>query len=306
MAEQRRSRGFTRADALVAGAVCLVLVLLVPVVHAMTREMYIRIGCGSNLGQLGKAMIVYANDYEDELPRAGGRTSIWGAVTNWMSATRYLAFGLDVGGGGGRATINSCFYLLVKYTEATPRLFVCGGDEGTTEFRLSDVPANTLPAGFELIDAWDFGPPATSFKSCSYSYHLLFGSPYPPTLAADPNLALVADRSPWFVSPAGSPMPFSTFVPDLPQFSGNAQTACSGNAIAHGLDGQNVLFLDGRVAFEDRPYCAAEMDNIYTPSDHPDEGSPWGQPPTLASVPSNRKDSLLVHDPNTLPPVIRR
>ena len=100
-------------------------------------------------------------------------------------------------------------------------------------------------------------------------------------------------------------MPFSTFVPDLPQFSGDAQSARNGNAIAHGLDGQNVLFLDGRVAFEDRPYCAAEMDNIYTPSEYPDEGSPWGDLPTLASVPSYRKDSLLVHDPNLLPPVRR-
>jgi len=283
----------------------MVLVLLVPVVHAMTREMYIRIGCGSNLGQLGKAMLIYANDYEDELPRAGGRTSIWGAVTNWMSATRYLAFGLDVGGGGGRATINSCFYLLVKYTEATPRLFVCGGDEGTAEFRLSDIPAGTLPWGFELIDAWDFGPPTTSFKSCSYSYHLPFGSPYALSTSSYPNAAIAADRSPWFVSPAGSPTSFATFVPDLPQFSGDAQTARNGNAIAHGLDGQNVLFLDGRVAFEDRSYCAAGMDNIYTPSDYAGEGSPWGYLPTLTSVPSNRKDSLLVHDPNLLPPVRR-
>jgi len=303
MAMRRSSRGFTRADALVAGAVCLVLVLLVPVVQAMTREMYFRIACGNNVGQIGKAMLIYANDYEDELPRAGGRTSIWGVVPNWLAPDRVSAYGLWApDGSGGKATINSCFYLLVKYAEATPKLFVCGGDKGTSEFRLSDF-STILASDFELIDAWDFGPPTTSFKSCSYSYHLPFGSPYALSITSDPNLAVAADRSPWFTSPAGSPTSFSTFVPDLPQFSGNAQTARNGNAIAHTLEGQNVLFLDGQVAFEDRPYCAAAMDNIYTPSDRVDEVSPQGIRPDLTSVPSNRKDSFLVHDPNMILPV---
>jgi len=38
--------------------------------------------------------------------------------------------------GGGRASISSCFYMLVKYMEMPTRVFVCGGDEGTTEFKL--------------------------------------------------------------------------------------------------------------------------------------------------------------------------
>ena len=77
-------------------------------------------------------------------------------------------------GSGGKASISSCFYLLVKYTEVTPKSFICKGDAGTTEFKLSELAAATA-ANFELIDAWDFGPLADAYKHCSYSYHLPFG-----------------------------------------------------------------------------------------------------------------------------------
>ena len=58
---------------------------------------------------------------------------------------------------GGKATISSCFYLLVKYAEVTPKSFICKGDSGTTEFKLSELTAAPA-ANFELIDVWDFGP----------------------------------------------------------------------------------------------------------------------------------------------------
>jgi len=73
---------------------------------------------------------------------------------------RTTAFGLTNDGSGGKASISSCFYLLVKYAEVTPKSFVCKGDSGTSEFKLADITAN-LGSGFELIDAWDFGPGGT-------------------------------------------------------------------------------------------------------------------------------------------------
>ncbi len=100
---------------LVAGVVCLVLVLLVSMLHAMTREHYFRTVCAAHLAEIGKTMFVYANDNETALPRAGGPTTTWGAVSNWSFPQRYVAFGLAADGNGGKATISSCFYLLVKY-----------------------------------------------------------------------------------------------------------------------------------------------------------------------------------------------
>ena len=67
-------------------------------------------------------------------------------------------------------------------------------------------------------------------------------------------------------------------------------------------DGQNVLFLDGRVTFETRSYCGVERDNIYTLSTNTTGSHVYGAMPVSASVmPTNRNDSLLVHDPQSMP-----
>jgi hypothetical protein len=287
----------TRVDVLVAGPVCLLLIALVPVLLAKPREQSTRQLCGANLAQIGKVMFIYANDCKGALPRAGGPTTVWGTVPSWGLPSRYAAFGLNAKGQGGTATISSCFYLLVKYYETPTRLFICRGDKGTTEFRLSGW-GRTIPTNFKLTDAWDFGPRSESFKHCSYSYHIPYGRYYL-TTSRDPNLAVAADRNPYLRSPMADPAPLALFKPDTKDFLGTPAQACAGNAMAHNRDGQNVLFLDGRVSFEKRAYCGVENDNIYLLSMFLERGSPVGAipvPPTAA--PSNEHDSILVHDPN--------
>jgi hypothetical protein len=300
MAERWNPKGLTRADVLVAGAACLLLTVLVPMLLAKPREQSIRQLCGANLAQIGKTMLVYANDYQGALPRAGGPTTVWGMIPNWMAPNRYMAFGLNAKSLGGTATISSCLYLLVKYYQAPTRLFVCRGDQGTTEFRLSDL-GKAIPANLTLADAWDFGPRTESFKHCSYSYHVPYGL-YPLTTLRDPNLAVAADRNPWLKSPMSPAASLLGFKPDLDMYRGTPEQARAGNAVTHGRDGQNVLFLDGRVTFEKRSYCASENDNIYLISMSSERGSLLGLvpvPPT--AMPSCKLDSVLVHDPDTWP-----
>jgi hypothetical protein len=88
------------------------------------------------------------------------------------------------------------------------------------------------------------------------------------------------------------------FRPDLSGFGGTPEQACMGNAVTHGRDGQNVLFLDGRVTFAKRSYCGVDNDNVYLISPDLQLGSPKGTvpvPPTVVLI--NRHDSVLVHDP---------
>jgi prepilin-type processing-associated H-X9-DG protein len=303
MADRGNRKRLTRVDILVVAILCLVLILLVSVLFAKLRARATRVLCGANLAQIGKAMFIYANDYEGALPRAGGPTSVWGPVPNFTAMNRYQAYGLAVDGSGGSASISSCFYLLVKYCEMPPRLFICRGDKGTTEFKLSGLLAagtSAVTNATELVDLWDFGPLISASdnpsKHCSYAYHMPYGL-YPLTTSRDPNLAVAADRNPWIRSPAADPMPFNTFVPDLQGYPGNAERARAGNAIAHEHDGQNVLFLDGRVTFEKRAYCGVGKDNIYTVSARgPDRGDPSGTMPTASSQPTSPEDSLLMHD----------
>ena len=304
-----KRKGFTLVELLVVIAIIALLMGILMPALSRVRQLAFRLTCGTNLSGIGKAMLLYANDYQDELPRAGGRTSTWGPVQDWTAANRYQAYGLGADGGGGKATISSCFYLLVKYTEVTPKSFVCKGDAGTTEFKLSALPT-TLPSNFELIDAWDFGPTGESYKHCSYSYHMPFGL-YALTVSSEPAFAVAADRNPFLKSPAAEPAPIGGFKPDLDLFKGTADQAKAGNAISHQLDGQNVMFLDTHVNFEKRAYCSVEDDNIYLISNITGKGSPMGAVPSVAAAtPANRKDSVLVHDPmefnnDTRPPIVR-
>jgi len=292
-----KRKGFTLVELLVVIAIIALLMGILMPALARVRQLAFRMTCGTNLSGIGKAMLLYSNDYQDELPRAGGRTSQWGQVPVWDATNRYQAYALAADGSGGTATVSSCFYLLVKYTEVTPKSFVCKGDAGTTEFKLSDM-TTAVAANFELIDAWDFGPLTDSFKHCSYSYHMPFGL-YALTVSSEPGFAVAADRNPFLKSPAADAKTLAAFKPDLDAFKGTADQAKEGNAIAHQLDGQNVMFLDTHVAFEKRAYCSIEDDNIYLISQDPVKGSPLGIIPVPgAATPANRKDSVLVHDPD--------
>ncbi len=284
----RKKKGFTLVELLVVIAIIALLMGILMPALARVRQIAFRMVCGTNLSGLGKAMLIYSNDYEDEFPRAGGRNSLWGGrIPDWLATNRFLAYGLSgTDGSGGQATVSASFYLLVKYAEVTPKSFICKGDSGTKEFKPSDYQAGDR----ELIDLWDFG--AEPLKHCSYSYHMPYGL-YALTTSSEPGMAVAADRNPWIDSPAAEgkdPGLLSSYNPE-----GGKEATNVGNAIAHQEDGQNVLFMDSHVTFEKQPFCAINDDNIYT---YWDGGDPriGGLPIPGATEPGDRRDSFLVHD----------
>ena len=279
-----KRKGFTLVELLVVIAIIALLMGILMPALARVRQIAFRMVCGTNLSGIGKAMLIYANDYEDELPRSGGRNSVWTArIPQWDALNRFNAYGITATGDGGQANISSCFYLLVKYAEVTPKSFLCKGDSGVSEFK----PANYNAGDRDLIDLWDFGP--ESENHCSYSYHMPFGL-YALTTSSEPGMAVAADRNPWMDSPGASAKEFpGAYLPD-----GGKEAVSYGNAIAHQGDAQNVLFLDIHVGQEKRPGCGINDDNIYTYWDGGDIRV--GTPPVIGSVPADRLDSLLVHD----------
>jgi len=278
-----KKKGFTLVELLVVIAIIALLMGILMPALARVRQIAFRMVCGTNLSGIGKAMLIYANDYEDELPRSGGRSSTWAAsIPDWQALNRFGAYSVAADGSGGTANISSCFYLLVKYAEVTPKSFMCKGDSGVSEFKPADDGAGSR----DLIDLWDFGlEPETH---CSYSYHMPFGL-YALTTSSEPGMAVAADRNPWMASPAGAAKDISLFNPD-----GGKEAVKVGNAIAHQEDAQNVLFLDIHVGQEKRSFCGINDDNIYTFWDGGDIRI--GGLPGIGAEPQDRLDSLLVHD----------
>ena len=279
-----KKKGFTLVELLVVIAIIALLMGILMPALARVRQIAFRMVCGTNLSGIGKAMLIYANDYEDELPRSGGRNSTWAArIPQWDALNRFQAYNVGQDGSGGTANISSCFYLLVKYAEVTPKSFICKGDSGTTEFK----PADDGAGDRDLIDLWDFGSqPATH---CSYSYHMPFGL-YALTTSSEPGMAVAADRNPLQDSPAATRKDWpGTFNP-----TGGKEAVKYGNAIAHQEDAQNVLFLDIHVGQEKHPFCGINDDNIYTFWNGGDIRI--GSAPAIGSMPVDRLDSLLVHD----------
>ena len=132
---EKQKEGFTLVELLVVIAIIALLMGILMPALARVRQLAFRLTCGTNLSGIGKAMLIYANDYDNELPRAGTKKAIWDEVV-WNAATRDIAYSNT--GDSSQATISSCFYLLVKYAEVTPKSFICKGDTGTSEFQLSE------------------------------------------------------------------------------------------------------------------------------------------------------------------------
>ncbi len=248
-----------------------------------------RMVCGSNLSGIGRAMLIYANDWDNCFPRAGGTDTIWQTkLNNWQADNRIDAFGLRPDGTGGSATISSSLYLLVKYAEVMPKSFICNKDTKSTEFK----PAKYGARRKKLTDFWDFGPNPT--KHCSYSYHMCYG-PYPlNTTSSDAGMAVAADRNPW-LDPYTDTTGFRWDDKTKTGGRENIRRYQKGNSGLHQREGQNVLFVDTHVYFEKQPFCGVNQDNIYTYWNGSDVRQ--GAPPTLKSQPADRLDSLLVNDP---------
>ena len=288
-----KKKGFTLVELLVVIAIIALLMGILMPALARVRQIAYRLYCGTNLSGLGKAMLIYAQDYDDELPRAGTKDGTWAnQISNWLAVDAFGAYGYSPTDNPpiGNASIASTFFLLVKYAEVTPKSFLCKGDAGAMEFKLIDKGIT----GRNVVDVWNFGDIGQAH--CSYAYHSPFGM-YGLTTSSDPGMALAADPNPWQNQiDASAKTTWAIFDPD-----GDRTAVKAGNAQTHQDDGQNVLYVDGHTNFEKESFCGVDTDNIYTLWTSADpaaadrrKGTQITDPAT--QFPLHRNDSVLITD----------
>src|SRR6056297_311559 len=164
----RKKRGFTLVELLVVIAIIALLMGIMMPALSRVRQMAYRMLCGTNLSGLGKVMLIYANDNDNEFPIAGARgteCADTGKIEDFDGQYDYEAFHQTQ----KKATGTSSLYLMIRYADASPSQFNCKGDQGVEEFSLDQVTVTLRDGVTDIRQLWDFGNEAVG-QYCSYAY----------------------------------------------------------------------------------------------------------------------------------------
>ena len=251
-----KRKGFTLVELLVVIAIIAMLMSILMPALAKVKAIAQRLVCGTNLSGIGKAMMLYATDFDDDFPVAGGPEATWGTrgeindcgaldPQSDRFSLEETAYGRS---GMNKVTISCSLYLLVKYEEVQPKQFYCRSDVGADAFKSGD-------ADIELAEFWDFC--GHGGRNCSYSYHMPYFDPtrnpgFPLTSTSEPGSPVCADRSPFLDTNVNEDI--------LEDYIANPDIATSA---PHQHEGQNVLFCDAHVDFLRYPTVGIEEDNIW-------------------------------------------
>ncbi len=253
-----RKKGFTLIELLVViSIIAMLLAILMPALQK-AKATAMRVLCGTNLKGLATSQFLYAQDYDDELTRAGGRGGVWAASTaNWGNPTAPQ--------NDRQVTISASLYLLVRETGVGPKSFVCPASS-ETEFDPSDYEKTN-----DVTELWDFSHIPSNHQS--YSYHIPY-SLYSASASKPAAFALMADRNPFMDAkltvqgvPTADMLDGSAWIlEDYWSVGANPERfrIQRNNAEPHDRDGQNVIFADGHNDFVKTADVGVNHDNIYT------------------------------------------
>jgi len=282
----RHSRkGFTLVELLVViGIIALLISILLPSLNR-ARETANRVKCGSNMRQIGQAIMLYANENKGNYPRtvynpANNAICIYDGRTTSVAIDPFT----DNTAKGHINDVGQAMFLLIRTQDITPEVFICpsSNDEKDTYNSTAGSSAQSK---------------ASFSKSNNLSYSM--ANPYPNTNAVNNGYKLNATTGAEFAiasdkNPAGA-AGYDVATPTVNSPSSIMQKANSAN---HQGQGENVLFGDGHAEFVQNPFCGTKQDNIYTSSSSTDGSNPTGGgSPTANSANNGPKwagDSVLI------------
>ena len=280
---KRRRIGFTLIELLVVVAIIALLVSILMPALARARELARQVQCATQLRGIGSAIALYQNDDRRDsnpaccaadLSKTGtGRGSYVDfddagvdplTENRWWNPTWRPAFDTEsekfyaMGG-----TVGGCLYLLVKFEDLVPKMFVCPSADTDRELDIEPVLGEGTPPVDNWTDLRDF----LCRYNCSYDYN----DPWMRLLDAgsSSSLVLLADKSNAFDDPEGARNPDITESGPLQNNDGtwsddDGTNVDHGNSPNHNAECQNVLFADMHVSKYQKPTVGVAGDNIYS------------------------------------------
>jgi len=299
----KKNKGFTPIELIVVILIIAMLIAILWPARSRVKYVAMRRICGTKLKGLGTSTSVYARDYDGYFPQLPGNGP-WSKELGFSYDNENPEFN-GVHANTSR-TITASLYLLVRYVDADPRIFVCL--EG------NEVPFKTENSqNLDISKLWDFG--SEPYEHISFSIQNPYGK-FPLHDSLPSGFAMAADMNPWFhrgniVLPGENP---NSHI-NSPQILNvlNKESYLAANSQNHDAEsresfkgrykypGQNILFADGRCEYENTPNVGINNDNIYTywstienPTEQDIQGgtAPTGRNPENDS--KSKDDSFLV------------
>ena len=278
----RTRSAFTLLELLVVIVLIVVAAAFVLPTIFKNNEVKYRIQCAANLKQIGLAIQLYSNENKGSYPRTNYVKGAAPTFSNDTSdgGTKRDPFGNDgLPGKVADNDITAAMFLLVRTQDITAEVFVC---PDTDQER--DVYGRSPGASAQN---------KTSFtdwrKNLSYSFANVYPDEeaiklgYKMNATTGAEIAILADMNP------GVGDNYDVTLPMERSPSADLKKANSRN---HKGAGQNVLYGDGHVEFQQTAFCGQKRDNIYTVSGS-DDGSKTTSK-TVIGIPKWSGDSVLM------------
>ena len=282
------SQGFTVRELLVVLIILTLILFFISTLQVpgkRARELAMRVQCQSNLSAIGRALVMYQNEFKDKLPKPWNLTSSDDPDSpNWQGFgsagrpggdfNRLDQYDLDCfcnpdwyesvySSDQSIQNVGLCLYLLIRNEGTDPKSFLCPSAENDIEMNLENISIWAQTNRGWTVEFWRDMNNFQSMYNLSYSYH----DPWN-TFGLDEDAAVMADKSHAYDTENGvrnsAAGDFPVQNPDGSWHDNENKNPQYGNSPNHQTECQNVLYMNSSVKRGQSPLMGVNGDNIYT------------------------------------------